>query len=900
MIYSPIVWLASRGNSYVLAGLIALLVMVVVVPARGESTDFKNKDALTGWETTGDVSIDAEKKREGGEASLKIAPGASVRKKLSDKAVAGKVSFWVYDDGTKPENPKAKSAGPRWGIAQSDGAALVVGHIYAPYLSGDTTYATSESKVGATAAEWVGKVQYLGEKRKADGWQKWTFNFDADKGLSLLVNDKPIKRFDWNTSKIAGMSEIIIFGDSAKAGGQTIWVSNVESEVGGDMKAQPVAPPPPPPVVPDKDPEPTNKIELRAGMAGVHPRLLFTEKEIPALRQRYKDDAVARERLEKYVAACKPFSEPKFLTDATDGQRQGLWQMPTLAMHYALTDSADSRDKAIGFLQKLVELPNWETGSELDSGMSSANVLIGAAMTYDILYHQIPADLRDKVAAKLLLQARKQIHGGHLMKNPGVHYWQNDPANNHRWHRNAGMAMALMAVYEGQPEAQWAVEFMVKELTFIHKWLPLDGSNHEGPGYLIFGLPHLVLSFEASDNVLGTKFMEHEYFAKAPWFLTQAMMPGLGDFMPYGDTGGMGFYFGPLYAGPSARGDAAAIAAIDKIRKENPNAFAYSWMDLVWRDGTLLKSDTNYDLAKVGRYEDLGITFIRDSWNDNAVAAMFKCGPLGGVELNKFREETTPFGYINVAHCDPDANTFIIAMGKELVAETSRYSGHKLSSSHNTILINGAGQYAEGRKEGEVWSQPASGNNSMLDDAQVITWKQIDPKTLLIEGEAAGSYPAKRGERPQIERFRRTFLWKEGSYILVLDDVRSPEAVDVTWLMQGPKLAEKGDGYELTSGAANCLFKVVSDVKLQTKIGVSTADNKKKVLGWQQLQATTGPTKAVRFASAYAPWGGDISVSLDAKVDAATVVVKYAKGEDRYTWTYAKDAKSASTLEQTK
>src|SRR5690606_39187757 len=131
-------------------------------------------------------------------------------------------------------------------------------------------------------------------------------------------------------------------------------------------------------------------------------------------------------------------------------------------------------------------------------------------------------------------------------------------------------------------------------------------------------------------------------------------------------------------------------------------------------------------------------------------------------------------------------------------------------------------------------------------DARVVAWNQLDPQTLLIEGEAAGSYPAARGQRPQIERFRRLFLWKEGAYVLVLDDIRSPEPVQITWLMQGPKLEAAGEGrFFLIADQARCAFQLVSDGSFRTEIGASTADNRKQPLGWQQLQATTDKVEAV-------------------------------------------------------
>jgi hypothetical protein len=83
-------------------------------------------------------------------------------------------------------------------------------------------------------------------------------------------------------------------------------------------------------------------------------------------------------------------------------------------------------------------------------------------------------------------------YGGHLMRNPGPHYWQQDPQNNHRWHRNAGLLLAVLAAYRGEVD-DWLLTHAAKEVQFVVNWLPDDGSTHESPTYLVFGGSHLLL-----------------------------------------------------------------------------------------------------------------------------------------------------------------------------------------------------------------------------------------------------------------------------------------------------------------------------------------------------------------------------------------------------------------------
>ncbi|GAH16514.1 unnamed protein product, partial [marine sediment metagenome] len=101
---------------------------------------FDSSDPLANWTITGDVTIDVAKSRQGKGCSLKIGPGGKALLKLRDRDESGRIDVWIYDDGTTPEDVKARRVGPRWGLAQSDGKVLAAGILYANYLGGDEGY----------------------------------------------------------------------------------------------------------------------------------------------------------------------------------------------------------------------------------------------------------------------------------------------------------------------------------------------------------------------------------------------------------------------------------------------------------------------------------------------------------------------------------------------------------------------------------------------------------------------------------------------------------------------------------------------------------------------------------------------------------------------------------------
>ena len=849
------------------------------------------------------ASFDNSKLGPDGKPALRIEPGGAAALKLGDRNASGRVSMAVWDDGTQAITEKKISAkGPRWGVSTADGRVLVGGIMYAPYLSPGGSQVIIDAQP-SDPGSWF-SMKYLGGRNKTGKWQTWEFDFDPAEGMILSVDGKPVpkKRFDWNESKIAGMDGIVLYGDETGApGAQTFYVADIRHELGPPMQVEPAVPE----ILPKKDPAPEKVYSLLPGLQGKHPRLLLTKEELPRLRAFYRSEAgsVYREKIEAFVGSSRGEPGTKWLKDATDGQRQGFWRLPTVALHYLLTDDKRSLEAAKNFLVKFNEQPDWETNGERNSGMSAANIMIGAALAYDWIYDELDPVFRKEFGEKLLYHARFMYYGGHLNRNEQNAYWQNDPANNHRWHRNAGMTLCILAVYEGREDQQWILEKAVGDLEFVKKWLPHDGSCHEGPNYFTFGGNHLTVAFEAADMALGTNLMDAEYFKSVGQFRMATLLPSMTGILSFGDgsDGSIGTYNNFLFAGASHNKQADIKDGLLKLQSIVPNAFMFGWFSLLWDDPSLAPGDFQ-NLPTDSLFEDVGFASMRDSWDKDATAASFICGPYGGYDLLKFAEGGR--NYVNVAHDDPDAGEFLIAKGGVTLVKTDGYAKHKTSGSHNTILVNGFGQMTHGRNEGAQWSQPStSGSDEMTRMAYVTSWKSTD-KVTAIEGEASGSYlqfkdPGTGKGRPALERFRRSFLWVENGYILVLDDIRAPEEVQVDWLIQSGEIkpVDEAEGrYELGSDGVTMGMQILCETKLQGALRDSPAEDRGKPLGLRQFVATTSAGKT-RYTSVYDAWDKDVRVEFNARdADEATVTVVGKGFKDVWTWKCAKDNGTASTL----
>ena len=177
-----------------------------------------------------------------------------------------------------------------------------------------------------------------------------------------------------------------------------------------------------------------------------------------------------------------------------------------------------------------------------------------------------------------------------------------------------------------------------------------------------------------------------------------------------------------------------------------------------------------------------------------------------------------------MAHDDPDANTFDFCARGQMLVQDGGYAAKKLSSSVNTILVNGKGQ----KGEGNGCTQPLRDKDAdMTKLARVLAWKPGDTLSV-VEGEAAGAYA-------DLTRYRRTVIFAPAGYVLMLDDFRAAKDVEVTWLAQSPRIQavdEAAHRFRLAKRDTSCDLQMASDRAFTVVVGVSTAESHGRSAGW--------------------------------------------------------------------
>ena len=590
-------------------------------------------------------------------------------------------------------------------------------------------------------------------------------------------------------------------------------------------------------LIPPTDPPAPDAPKLVSAVAGVHPRLLFTQADIDTLKQRIASDPVLKATYDANKAIFSKFklqmpkdgSPPDIFLNDTAALSVSMERWGGLAYFYALDKDPAMKQNIIDILNMMASQPYWADSAELDSNMGCAVNMMAAALLYDAVYNDTDADFHAKMDQCLLTHARRLYYLGFMQKCTGVvKYWQQDPQPNHRWYRIAGEMACLLAI-NGEPNinSDYLLREMKKESDFVMHWYPPDGDCHEGAGYQQFGFASILRVALMCDRDLGTTYLKDTGLDKAWSQQIYYAAPSGGSQMSFGDDMNSPGIFNKLdaafFACMTYNHDQNAQAMFKhfyeskQVNPTNPTrAFVNPWDMLEFYDPTVGEGD--YHAIPTNRlFADLGAASLRDSWEPTATAFTFKCCPYGGYKLNEYSMQyADKYGnphYLNTAHDDPDANSFSLTVGSDFMFHPGLYSLHKITENQNCITVDGKGQI----NEGGDFTQPVDGVD-MRKLAWLTGWKQGDKGRTIIEGEAGNSYigmdykelfayqypetvppppapgtpppapgtppPAplprnpitslvKQPPPPVLSRFRRTAIWMPGDYVLLLDDIRA-------------------------------------------------------------------------------------------------------------------------------
>ncbi len=785
-------------NKFICLGAAFLLTM----PAIGAATVTDLKD----WTLEGAVALDPGKPGPDGAPSIKLEPKSRALLKLRPADGAGKLTLFIYDDGAVASPQGQKAAGPRWGFTQANGRVFVGGLMYAKFLQPEGSLCVMDANPRDKGA-WLA-MNFVAARGKP-GWRKWVFEYDADAGLKIAIDDKPVtsRQFDWNKSQAAGFDGLALYGDATTAGTpQTVWVGGLAWELGGPMKAAPAgataatvpgtATPAPAvvtldaprpswvaaarqlPGTPAPFPGPTLTDDLRnplppllPNQADAHPRLLFSTTDRAALQAKA---AACPQLWNAVLGSAKGLQSPPPPEQVRNGWK--YWRVTgvdSAALAWFLTDDAAAREKAVQWLTAYCREPVWGTAFRPNLDLEASWFLYHLSFAYDVLYPTLSEDDRRLIRDGLAGHA-KYIYD-HF--NPDVAKDKFRYDQNHTYTPAVALAAAALVLLDDVPEARDWLDCARAVMNRCRYVLNEDGYYYEGYGYWQYALHWHVRYADLMARATGESLHGLPALRDNWLFALHLSLPGAPGAFDVGDTAAWkeanrrpdagvantSILWGLARANRSPESRAAGdLYAARRLDTDDPAA-AFLWF---------APDVTPAELAKLPpyhRFADQDVVAWRSGWGGDDTCVLFRCGPpLGHTAMAKTKQLQD--WEMNTGHVHADIGAFLLyAKGAYLAVDTG-YTTEKWTRDHNTLLVDGKGQAIDGDYHHDRRFPYEKQDQVRIDACHLED----------AYGFAAGDMGSVYAGTPGV-RLRRIVLMT-ARWLLVVDDMSGEKEHRPTWL----------------------------------------------------------------------------------------------------------------------
>lgn len=544
-------------------------------------------------------------------------------------------------------------------------------------------------------------------------------------------------------------------------------------------------------------------------MAGVHPRILIPAGGLAELRKRAKTTHArfvpGIKKMADEIMEKGPSIEP---TQTESVMRREMRKPGQLAWAYIATGDTKYRDAAIEYTMVACAYPKWD----IDVDLAASHGMVAISQVYDWFYDDLTADQRKTIVEKIRYQGNLLNSPFVLKKVKGGTWWTREYLQNHGMENSAGLFAGGAVFYHEIPEARQWLENAEAHFDKVFSIMPDDGSTMEGMNYWGYSAEHLLLYADMAKQITGRDF-----------FATSGHLKNLGKFLigmttPWLRNQDHVFPYGAPSLGTGTHGPyhtmykSAAISRHPQTQDMGDQTWEadfVSWSPfkpyvLLWYDPTLeAKSFRTSDTANV--FPEHGLVTVRDSWDENATAIWFKCGPFQGKAASKIFKKS-----VASAHARADQMSFqIVTRGQRMTAYGNWKSEH-----FSFPMFRGVDQYGGSRQRG-------------LNGREIFKMVEVEPSLKrvttsegfdYIAGDAGKIYRADAG----VKSFRRHIVFLKPDDILIIDDISlaggKSDRPDVDWrlqaLAQPRKIAANHFVIEVENAAMDVIQCLPGDFKM--------------------------------------------------------------------------------------
>jgi len=248
--------------------------------------------------------------------------------------------------------------------------------------------------------------------------------------------------------------------------------------------------------------------QLKDGIAD-HPRLILTNNRLAELKT----------KIEKYDWAKRMEKEIRAQTEEFSGKRRlpknapawKIWNtrarhITNAALLYRIHGDAKWLDLAISEMRVFLDEPEYQKKADegRGAGLPASSGVLGLALGYDWLYHDLTPEFRKEVEDFLLKNSFPTLYQDGTLRSFPDSNWRQVILGAH--------AIAALAIADQHPErAAQVLSDTVPQVAGVVSHYRPDGICPEGVHYWDFGMEFTAALYDSLDTSLGTTFGLNEW-----------------------------------------------------------------------------------------------------------------------------------------------------------------------------------------------------------------------------------------------------------------------------------------------------------------------------------------------------------------------------------------------------
>jgi Heparinase II/III-like protein. len=474
-------------------------------------------------------------------------------------------------------------------------------------------------------------------------------------------------------------------------------------------------------------------------------------------------------------------------------------RMESLSMAYILTDNEAYAQKAISIAMAMTTWAKWHDPKDTSvaTNLDTAHTVFGISTVYDLLYNKMTEEERLKIKTALVGKGLEPLFADAKAKLD----------HNIQALRNSALGTGALALM-GDVDANYTNKYLTRAMEYFNWYLEerRSSGNQEGFGYTAYAIENMIDTFEQFARVTGKKDLVNDRWLNedlTKWVVSFSA-PGSYTLAPVSDFDtATGFY--QTFSVLANNGNGLAGWYLSKAK---PGSQVLLTKQFLYLNKGIPISEPAQAIGNNTYLSSIGWGAIRTGW----------------------KSTDTLFGLIGnntgLGHNHYDQNSFLISSNGQWLASDPGYSNFaydkvwdfKSKVGHNTILV-------DWKKDTATGAQLYKGGGSI--DTKVLTLNYA-----YMVGSAANAYGS------LLNRFDRHAVMvnhKEQPYYILFDDLSSSQERTYTWslftgnwdnllvngsMINGSTSSQLGNTIEVRKGYNRLYAQFVSDDAMQIDTGI--------------------------------------------------------------------------------